>query len=240
MAKLKFHFFHGFLGSPADWDGVAHSLYRAGIDDVVCHDLVKDFLQLNKEENSFVSWAEQKSAELRQSPDPKILVGYSLGGRLLMHLPPEDFHHMILLGAHPGLSMGERDKRKASDEIWLQKLENLSWQDWLAQWNAQDVFAEDRVRPARDSIEVGTVGSMLWRWSLGRQDPRDEHLQWEAEQVHWGCGSRDKKFLGLIPRMSSILSEQNIFTIENAGHGVLFDQPEALANKIMRIVANVE
>lgn len=235
MAELEFHFFHGFLGEGADWNPVIDHLRASGFKNFFCHSLCDDFDWLDISENSFASWSQQKAEELYQSRRPKILVGYSLGGRLLMHLPPDSYQKMILIGAHPGLNRAGRDQRKTNDEIWLQKLQDLPWEKWLAQWNQQEVFKNDKIRPLREPQDIGKIGSMLWRWSLGRQDSQDENLQYNAKNIFWGCGDRDEKFLALIPRMEALLPGENIFAIANAGHGVLFDNSGDLADQIIRI-----
>lgn len=238
MAEIEFHFFHGFLGNPSDWEFVVRELERQGVSACVLHNLSHDFTKLDKEKLSFASWAEQKTAQLNQSNRAKFLVGYSLGGRLAMHLPASCFNKALFIGSHPGLTEGKQ-ARKISDEAWLHKLETLEPAEWLDKWNQQNVFLNDSVRPPRTLEHIGLVGEMLWRWSLARQEIQDEHLRAYAEQIFWCCGERDVKFSGLIPRMKSLLPDSHVFTIADSGHGVLFDQPERLAHEILRIADHV-
>ena len=120
--NFEWHFYHGFLGEPCDWQEVVNQLEIQGL----------------KSENNYL-----ESRNLQ-----KILVGYSMGGRLLMHLKPSLFSKAFLIGSHPGLSQG-RDRRQDRDRYWAEMLENGKANEWLETWNNQEVFANDKIRPQR-------------------------------------------------------------------------------------------
>ena len=108
--------FHGFLGSPSDFQFLA----GAGI---VLHDLYRE-------------------APMTSASD--ILIGYSMGGRLAMELAKKNgFRKLILINSHPGLTDDkEREIRSLWEEEVLERLVDpvtfLSW------WNSLPLFRHDR------------------------------------------------------------------------------------------------
>lgn len=233
MGQLELHFFHGFLGVPSDWRAVIECLPENW--SVSSHNILQDSHNLKKD--FFSEWARMKEFELSQNVSKKILIGYSLGGRLLYHLQHEVYEKLILVASHPGL-LRERSVRLSSDEEWVQKMKELSWADWLKAWNSQDVFSNDRLRPERlqDEKRCDQWAQVLKEWSLAKQVVMDSKIKNHRHKIFWGYGSEDIKFKKLRSRLSQSLEESHLFEIEGAGHGVLFDQPKALAQKIMEIV----
>lgn len=239
MEKIELHFFHGFLGAPADWNRVQEFVPQKEKYIIVNHSLSEDFCAMSKEP-SFNSWAALKNKQISESPNKKIIVGYSLGGRLALHLDSDLYDAVLLFAAHPGMNTG-KEKRIESDFIWVEKSKKLSVPEWLKQWNSQDVFKNDRVRPERVMTQgqLGLHMDMLLTWSLARQSMLDEKIKKNSEKVYWACGEEDKKFLNLKDRVSDILPKDHIMIIEEAGHGILFDQPEAAAKVIDKVIKYV-
>ncbi len=234
MEKLEFHFFHGFLGSPQDWSEVIQHLNPSS---VVNHDLNQDFLNPQIDLNSpFYSWASLKEKSIKDSSAKKMLVAYSMGGRLSLHLNLDLFERVLLIGVHPGLQT-EQDQRARADQEWAHKLSEMDSKKWLQLWNSQDVFSSDQRRPSREisDSQKPLFQKQLLYWSLSQQNNKDATLKENAAVTYWCCGDRDEKFLPLRPRLKSLLGESHVFTVENSGHGVHFDQPLALAREIQRL-----
>ena len=236
MEVVELHFFHGFLGSVKDWAPVKEFFLEQKRIKMICHDLREDFISMGKK-NSIDKWACYKANQIQGSSYKKFLVGYSLGGRLLLHIDPTCYWKMLLIGVHPGLER-EKEQRLESDKKWQQKLWNQGSQQWLQDWNNQDVFKQDCKRPTRDysKVELEIQMEMLVSWSLGKQNLRDEYLLEHGEKIYWLCGGLDTKFLALKERLSKLLPKEHISTVAGAGHGVLFDKPRAIAEQIKRIV----
>ena len=74
----------------------------------------------------------------------RILLGYSLGGRLALHAltqQPQMWDAAIILSAHPGLSTDEeRAGRLTHDQAWAAHFLHDSWPEVMAAWNEQAVF----------------------------------------------------------------------------------------------------
>ena len=235
MENVELHFFHGFLGQPSDWSGVVECVGRKA----VCHNLSEDIIRLG-DEISFSAWTRLKQAELSTIKARKILIGYSLGGRLAMHLDPDSYDQLILLGAHPGLLEGH-EVRLAQDLSWIEKFHSMTTPHWLAAWNAQPVFA-NYVVPMNRVYKSGEIENQLKaldHFSLGRQEEKWHKLSSLKAKVHWGCGENDKKFLKMQDQLSRCLGQDYVFTIPGAGHRVMFDNPQAVAEKIKEVATSV-
>ena len=152
MSGVHLHLLHGFLGEPEDWQGVCEFL-DPGLK-VISHDLNSIPLPSPGDENPFSKWANQFAERYLLGGVKKVVVGYSLGGRLALHLPDAAFDQLILLAAHPGLLQGHESRQK-TDQDWFDKTQTLSQSEWYSRWNQQEVFQQDKKRPQRvDSDEI--------------------------------------------------------------------------------------
>ncbi len=230
MAVNHIHFFHGFLGEPKDWEDVVRGLDLQA--EIHCHSLLSDF-----KGQTFSQWAQAKKKEYDLLGGRHFFVGYSLGGRLLMHLDLEPSNKVLLIGSHPGLIEGH-EKRLLSDQSWIEKSHQISKEDWLEQWNGQEVFQKDQIRPKRSFSNESflTWMKILSQWSLAKQERRDAWLKEHASQVYWCCGENDKKFEELKKkRLQPILPQDHLFSLPGAGHGVIFDAPGGVARLINKV-----
>jgi len=229
------HFLHGFLGQSTDWDG----LIPPGIPSL-CYDFFtpeaeQDAIPLGLE--SLAGWINQKA---RSAPGPRILLGYSLGGRVALHAllqAPEVWEGAVLVSAHPGLrSPDDRDLRLKSDQAWARKFETESWDPLIHEWNAQAVFKGGRhplLRPEADFSRKNLARS-LEQSSLGRQEDLRERLKGLQLPVLWVCGELDVKFRGLAEGMAALNPRFCVETVLGAGHRVPWDQPQVFKGLLDR------
>jgi len=244
-SDLEVHFFHGFLGRPDDWQStltfMPHFLKSANI---FQHDLLKDCQNL--EPLTFENWAREieipwrSSAESMQAKSPqRILIGYSLGGRLCLHLNPQFYDYLFLIAVHPGLQSGFAE-REQQDQMWAETLIAEDADSWLQRWNKQMVFGQDRVRPKR-TIQGDQVrwSKILKCFSLSQQSCKEQMILAHKDKIHWFIGEKDLKYQTLKGPMKRLLGEERIVQIPDAGHGVLFDQPKLLAQAIFERCSDV-
>lgn len=243
VKKIDIHFYHGFLGNSQDWDPVIQSL--TGDYNIWTNDLTKTFFQsfsgLKADESYLERWGKCETLLWGGKHCKRILVGYSMGGRLLMHIDPSQYDAMILLSSHPGLKEG-REKRIQSDKKTSAKISTSSWGDWLTAWNAQNVFKNDNARPDRSKQGEKKLhwAKILEACSLGSQNIKDGFLHENKEKVTWVCGSEDLKYYALKSRMEEILGAEKVLVLEGAGHGLLFEDPKQIAGIVEKVVGNVE
>ncbi len=232
---LEIHFVHGFLGSPDDWDLTIKAMNLPDSVKIVRHDLLSDFKKMKKDSDPFLSWSRFKHEKWVDSLSKRFFVGYSLGGRLLLHLDPRDFQSLFLIASHPGL-LENREDRKIEDQKWAEKTGTLPWEVWVEKWNQREIFIRDKIRLERREKRVfkREMGEILEFWSLGWQQDRSAFIKQYRERIHWTYGENDLKFKNLTGIMEKFLPESHVFEIPDSGHGVLFDNPRALGKKISK------
>lgn len=182
-------------------------------------------------------------ADLEAQLDPgSTLVGYSMGGRLALHLAAEQrdqVGRLILIGASPGIAeQDERAARRAADEQLASEIERLSIEQFARRWARTPVLAglppetaerahADRLRNtpqglARALIGLGT-GALPSLW---------DRLGEIAMPVVLVVGEGDQKFREIASRMAAGLPDAQIVVVPGVGHAVHLEAPEQVAEII--------
>lgn len=221
---------HGFLGMGTDFDQLKKNLSSK----FIAPDLFKgnDF-----DLSSFESIAGQLVKQTEYIQGSKIFVGYSLGGRMGLHilkLFPEAFDHYVFLSTHPGLSSeNEKSERKANDLAWSQKTKNLSWSDFLSAWNSQPVFAGGS-EPQRleNNFNRQQLEKAFVHLSLGQQQNMNDIIQKNKAKLSWVVGDKDSKFVSIAENLKQKKILESYSRI-SSGHRILFD---ADVNELQKII----
>ncbi len=179
-----------------------------------------------------------------------VLLGYSLGGRLALHLfekHPEYWDQVVLVSAHPGL-VHEKEKyqRLAHDEIWANKIDSLTWSEFLAEWNQQSVLisnlnrpntSEGSALPNRLALESQKteIKTSFSAWSLGKQKDFRSFLSTQKTKVHWAVGNNDAKFVKIAQEITAINPAIKLTVFNHAGHRIPWEQPQAFIQWVTEI-----
>lgn len=228
---------HGFLGSAADFAPTMAALvpaFRCIAVDLPGHGgtVAQDAADFTMEGTAaaLLGWLSQAGVGRPH------LVGYSMGGRLALHLAAtarSRFATVVAVSASPGLAdPEERAARRQSDAALAQRLRTEPLGRFLADWYAQPLFAPLAADPAR-------LAEMLARRAA--QDPEGlarslEGIGTGAMAPLWGAlpdlpgpvhalaGARDAKFAAIAARMADApgISAR---LIPDAGHAPHLEQP---------------
>ena len=190
--------------------------------------------------DSFDAFADHlNGTAARDAHRPRILLGYSLGGRLALHAltrQPQLWDAAILISAHPGLRTDEeRAARLLQDHAWAARFLHDPWPHVMAAWNAQAVLAGDNILSTdRPLIETWRreIAHACDVWSLARQPDLRPLLSSVQCPVLWITGGRDEKFTALAAEACSLLPRARHVIIQECGHRVHLDQPVAVAGEI--------
>ena len=238
------HCLHGFLGSPRDWDqfgdfGTGQGVVKA---DLFGADAFPGA-------RAMAAWADTYFAEhVGTGPNytgPNYLLGYSLGGRLALHLAtqyPNAWDGIVIIGANPGLDdAGARAARRAHDEMWARRFETQPWDTLLAAWDAQAVFGG---RPGGERQEAdfdrARLADALRRWSLGAQEPLWAALTALPCPLLWVAGAEDVKQQSICCRVSDTVPGAQVGVAPDAAHRVPWEQPEAFAARVHSFLTQPE
>lgn len=181
---------HGFLGVASDWDFLLPREKVKAVD-------------LYENQQNFQLWAKSFNQRVRESgAESNILLGYSLGGRLALHVffdDPELWSKALFLSTHPGLKTEEeKEQRLQMDEVWAQRFLGDPWRDVMAGWNDQSVLSQgSSPQRSEENYEREKLAFCLRSWSLGLQDDFRPLIAEHREKITWLTGERDEKFSAL-------------------------------------------
>lgn len=207
---------HGFLGRPDDWKGIGLDSFP-----LIAPDLYQPMHDLGE-------WA--KEFNLSQ-PDGRVLMGYSLGGRLALHAliqNPTKWKGAIIISAHPGLTdEEEKRKRLKDDQTWASKFLHDEWDEVTAQWNRRPVFegSSSTFKRGEKDYDRKVLSNFLVQTSLGRQDDLRSKIAQLPIPLLWVTGEKDPKFSTLASSVRLSHPESRKIGIPQAGHRVPWDQP---------------
>lgn len=189
-------------------------------------------------------WLSSVIDEINKKPRPRVALGYSLGGRLLMRMCstyPRLFDACIYVSSHWGLeSEEEKNQRCLSDSQWAQRLRNYSFQDFLTQWNQQPVF-NGSINKVNNLIDWDKdyLARVLEFFSLGTQENYRDFILGAPYSQLIVLGERDTKFVNFYkPYFDNKNLEFKIIT--DSGHRVLLDKPKELALVTSEFLQRIE
>ena len=227
---------HGFAGTGQAWDPVCEQLDRARYR-ALAPDLRGHGRSARKRPVSFDGCVRDV---LACAPDkPFTLVGYSMGGRVALHVAltaPERLSRLVLVATSAGIEHpGERAERREKDARLAARAEGMSGDEFAREWQAQPIFG-------------GTPEAAAAAWSedLRRSAPRDlaavlrgigtgamEPVWHRLGELRMPCdvvvGERDAKFTALGERLVRELPAARLHVIAGAGHGLPREAPTELA-----------
>lgn len=168
-------------------------------------------------------------------------VGYSMGGRLALHLAlqrPDLVERIVLVGATGGIdSEEERTARRAADEALARDLERDGLETFLVRWLANPLFAtlpEDAAAVEdRKENTVDGLADSLRRTGTGTQRPLWGELGALQMPALLVAGARDEKFTALATRLADGWGgPAKVVLIEDAGHACHLERPDAFLDAV--------
>lgn len=245
VEKVNIICLHGFLGKSSDWD-LIHSYFVVSPLASRIEWWSVDYMnqpELNSTK-SFLSWTEAFNRKvLKKFPDGRrVLVGYSLGGRLALHAlaaKSNIYDAAIFLSTNPGiLREREKQERLQADQQWAQKFAALPWPELLGEWNAQSVFKGGALEPQREEgfYDRTLLSSALVEWSLAKQEDFRERITKNSEKILWLSGEKDIKFLSLAMELKKRAPGLSAEVVAKSSHRLIFDNPSEVAQLMIQFL----
>lgn len=176
-------------------------------------------------------------------------VGYSMGGRLALHLAvhrPEAVDRLVLIGATPGVEDDdERAARRRADDELADDIERDGVDAFLDRWLAKPLFATlHHDAAALDSRRTNTaagLASSLRSMGTGVQQPLWDRLAQISARTLLLAGELDEKFTDIAERMRDVMGGNATFTpIAGAGHAVHLECPDEVAERIAAFLGDTD
>jgi 2-succinyl-6-hydroxy-2,4-cyclohexadiene-1-carboxylate synthase len=234
----RFVLVHGFTQTAASWDAIEYRLTALG-HEVVALDAPGHGAHAG---THLGLW---KGADLLAAEGGRgTWVGYSMGGRLSLHVAlahPDNVERLVLVGATAGIeSVAERIERQSSDELLAEELERDGLDAFLSRWLAQPLFAtlpEDSAGlDARRRNTVAGLAAALRLMGAGAQDPLWNRLHEIRAPTMLVAGSLDEKFTALAERMASLVPEAHVCRMNGCGHACHLEAPDTFVGALDEFV----
>jgi len=170
------HVFHGFLGSPEDFDFMKRN-------DVIVHDLynMASFPAITSEDT---------------------LIGYSMGGRIALEIAEANQYNVkkvVLINAHPGLETEEEKINRAQFETTIiNELKARSLSDFMDYWNNLPIFFHDAPLKLNDEERFQKSSEIFDKYRLSRQKNHLPAIIQHKEKVLFIVGLFDEKYMDLV------------------------------------------
>ena len=229
---------HGFSGTRHAWDGVIARLpperYRPLALDLPGHG---DYAAAERP----ISFASCVAHVLALAPARFVLCGYSLGGRIALHVAlaaPERVSRLVLVGSSAGIEDDtERAQRSAADHRLADELERIPFEDFIERWRTQPLFADEPpevgtlAREDQRRNRPDALAAVLRGLGTGEMAPLWDRLGELMMPVTVLVGDRDSKFWEQGRRMVSLLPDGELVVVPG-GHGLLLENPAAVAERV--------
>src|SRR3954447_11376487 len=226
---------HGFTQTGASWDALVPRFAAAG---------------LNVRTPAVPAAADLADAadELGRRCGRGAWVGYSMGGRIVLHLAlaePALVDAMVLIGATAGIDDPvDRATRRESDEGLAVSIEQHGVEPFLDRWLAQPLFAgltdATAGREARLANPPALLACHLRNLGTGSQEPLWDRLPELEMPVLIVAGERDHKFAALGRRLvAGIGSNADLAFVRGAGHACHLERPDEFAATVVPFLVGV-
>ncbi len=236
---MQAYFLHGNLQTPAVWDfaretfpgqSIAVDLWSGATD-------------------SPAAWAKgfcEQIAHDSVADNRRVLVGYSLGGRLAMQALVQDpalWAAVILVGAHPGSDDPElRGAWLKNDTRWAKRFTEEPWGALIAEWDAQTVFGgvPNPCPPCEEDFDRVLLARTFISFSKGNQECMTPALaKLSAPPLLYLSGEYDRIYSRLGVELASRVPGLRHQVVPGAGHRVPWEQPETFLRACREFLADV-
>jgi 2-succinyl-6-hydroxy-2,4-cyclohexadiene-1-carboxylate synthase len=173
---------------------------------------------------------------------PKILLGYSLGGRLALHwalAQPNRWAALVLIGGSAGLTnRGDRAARKAQDEALARQILSGGVAAFLDEWRQRPLIATQAQLPAswlramdanRAQLRAEGLAASLRGCGRGELESVEDRLAELSLPVLWCAGAEDEKYAALANQMAARCPRGESFIVPQAGHMAHLENCSAFA-----------
>jgi 2-succinyl-6-hydroxy-2,4-cyclohexadiene-1-carboxylate synthase len=229
---------HGFGGTHRAWDGVVAHLsperYRPLGLDLPGHGEYADAERP-------ITFAGCVEHVLARAPARFVLCGYSLGGRVALHVAlaaPTRVTRLVLVSTTAGIEdAAARAERSGADHRLADELEQVPFDDFIERWRTQPLFAGDPPEVGRLAREdqrrnrPDALAAVLRGIGSGEMAPLWERLGELTMSVTVLVGDRDAKFQTLGRRMAELLPEGELAVVAG-GHPLPLESPAAVARAL--------
>jgi 2-succinyl-6-hydroxy-2,4-cyclohexadiene-1-carboxylate synthase len=186
----------------------------------------------------------QCADDIAAAMEPGILIGYSMGARMALHVAlqhPTMVSQLVLISGTPGLvTEEERTARRKSDNELADRIEEIGTASFIDEWLALPIFSgltmdtnqkDDRLRNTAkglaDSLRCAGTGTQESLWP---------HLRQLSIPTHLIVGGTDAKFTAIAHDMKPLLQSGKTTVVPSVGHTVHLEDPTTVSQLLDSII----
>jgi 2-succinyl-6-hydroxy-2,4-cyclohexadiene-1-carboxylate synthase len=202
-------------------------------------------VMLDHEESSF----EGRLGEIAEAGARRLLVGYSLGGRIGLRAAlrdPERYLGVVTIGATAGIDEPSlRTARAEADERLAAWMEAAPIEDIVGLWERQPLFADqsealiEEQRAGRLAQRPLDLAMILRTAGQGVLEPVWHELLRLDLPLLALAGARDEGYVSAAKRMADIAPRGRAEIVEDAGHAAQLQRPDEVARLIEEFLGEV-
>ncbi|MEA2324424.1 MAG: 2-succinyl-6-hydroxy-2,4-cyclohexadiene-carboxylate synthase [Solirubrobacteraceae bacterium] len=229
---------HGFAGTRHGWDLVADRLdgerYRPMALDLRGHGDARDARP--------VTFADAAADVAAAAPERFVLCGYSLGGRIALHVAlaePERVSRLVLVASTAGIEdPAQRGDRRVADEQLAADIEQGTIEEFAERWMLQPLFAGTPAAAARhwrDDLlrnDPVALAAVLRGVGAGAMAPLWDRLGELRMPTTIIAGERDGRYTAIGRRLAAAIPSGRLLVVPGAGHGLPREAPQAVSAAI--------
>jgi 2-succinyl-6-hydroxy-2,4-cyclohexadiene-1-carboxylate synthase len=239
---------HGFSGSSADWADLIPR-FRAMDRATVAIDLIGHGRSETSEDPARYTMTETvrdlDSILAALGIESADWVGYSMGGRVALHLAlahPGRVRSLVLESASAGIEdPGSRERRHHSDDALAARIEERGIEWFADYWGMLPLFETQWELPAetlralrarRLSNNPGGLAHSLRGMGQGAHDYVGGRLPSLGRDTLFLAGERDPKYVEVARRASAAVPGASCVIVPGVGHTVHLEAPDAFARAL--------
>jgi 2-succinyl-6-hydroxy-2,4-cyclohexadiene-1-carboxylate synthase len=229
---------HGFSATSRSWDAVAALLdverYLPVALDLPGHGEATDAPRP-------ITFASCAQHVLDAAPARFTLCGYSLGGRIALHVAlaaPGRVERLVLVSCSAGIEdPGERAARRDADRRLADDLEERPFGEFVERWRRQPLFAQEpahvgcRARADMRRNRPQALAAVLRGVGAGEMQPLWSRLRELRMPARVLAGRRDRKYVALAQRMADALPDGELLVVDG-GHALPLENARAIARAL--------
>jgi len=178
------------------------------------------------------------------------LVGYSMGGRLALHVAArrqERLLSLLTVGAHAGLDEDAREGRRSGDEALAERIENEGIESFVDYWASLPLFAGlqrrgegyvAQLRAERLQNHMAGLACSLRGMGAGVMEPLWDELGRVGVPSTFVAGQLDHAYVASARRLAATVRGGRLEVVPRAGHAVHQERPDAFARLLTNHLAH--
>ncbi len=180
------------------------------------------------------------------------LVGYSMGGRLALHIAvhrSDRLLSLVTIGAHAGLTAEERSRRQAADEDLAGEIEAEGVEAFVQRWSNLPLFAGQArrgpeflalQRAERLRNRPAGLAASLRGMGAGAMEPLWGRLGTLRCPTLFVAGAEDPRYVAHAEGLAAGVRGGRALAVAGAGHAVHLERPDGFAALLVDHLLSVE